>query len=125
PYPDRSAGVPKHSGEYRTSRRGSSQFHDHEPAYAERLLRTGELRDRAADRRAQHVERRIPASARAAPDRLNQPERPGLRGGGEQQRLPPESELREQQPVFSAGGLLLRRPARLVHAAPGAMGELP
>ena len=50
--------------------------------------------------RAQHLERRLPASARTSSDRLRQSERANLRGVGQQQRMPPEPELREQQPVF-------------------------
>ena len=50
---------------------------------------------------AQHGQRRLPVPARREPDHLGEPERADVRGGGHQQRLPSESELREQQPVFS------------------------
>jgi len=42
-------------------------------------------------------------SARAASDRFDQPERGHLLGVGQQQWMPPESQLCEQQPVFVAG----------------------
>ena len=40
-----------------------------------------------------HSERRLPASARTAPDHFGESERPDVRGRRHQQRLPPESEL--------------------------------
>ena len=50
---------------------------------------------------------------------------PDLRGLRHQQRLPAESELCQQQPVFVAGGFPLRRPARLLRAAARRVGQLP
>ena len=61
----------------------------------------------------------------AEPDHVGESERADVRGGGHQQRMPPEPELREQQPVFVRGGLQLSRPARVVRAAAGAVGQLP
>jgi hypothetical protein len=57
--------------------------------------------------RAQHLERGLPASARAPSHRFRQSERAHLHGVGQQQRMPPEPELREQQPVFLPGRLSL------------------
>ena len=55
------------------------------------------------------AERRLPARARAASDHFRESERARVHGGGHQQRLPSESELRQRQPVFLAGGFALRR----------------
>ena len=74
---------------------------------------------------AQHGERRLPVRARPEPDHLGESERADLRGGGHQQRLPPEPDLREQQPVFAVRGVQLSRLARVVRAAADAMGKLP
>ena len=63
--------------------------------------RAGQPGDRAAVGRAQHAERGLPASARTAPDRFGQSERASVRGVGQQQRLPSESGLRQQQPVLA------------------------
>ena len=49
---------------------------------------------------------------------------PGLRRHRYQQRLPSESGLCEQQPVFVGGTFELSRSARVVHAAPGPVGSL-
>ena len=54
-----------------------------------------------------------------------QPERPVVRRGGDQQRLPANLRLRQQQPVLAVGLVELSRPARLVGAAAGAVGVLP
>ena len=56
-----------------------------------------------------NAERRLPACARTASDYFGEPERALVHGGGHQQRLPSESELRQRQPVFFAGGFALRR----------------
>ena len=50
---------------------------------------------------AQHGQRRLPVHARPEPDHLGEPERADVRGRRHQQRLPAESDLREQQPVFA------------------------
>ena len=42
---------------------------------------------------------------------------PIVHGRRHQQRLPPESELRQRQPVFFAGRFALRRPARFLRPA--------
>ena len=70
---------PEHPGEPDAAAGRAVQLHHHEPPHAERLFRAGQLRDRAAARRAQHVERRLPASARTAPDRVGESERAHLR----------------------------------------------
>ena len=67
---------------------------------AERVFPAGERRGRAAARRARHGQRRPTSSARAEPDHVGESERAVVRGGGHQQRVPPEPELCEQQPVF-------------------------
>ena len=92
--------------------------------HAERLFAAGERRGRAADRGTQHRQRRLPVLAGAEPDHVGESERAVVRGGRDQQRLPPEPDLREQQPVLVGGGLQLSRPACLVRAAAGAVGQL-
>ena len=75
--------------------------------------------------RADHRQRRVSVPARTASAHVRQPERADLRRLGHQQRLPAEPELREQQSVLLGRRVQLSRPARLVHAAAGAMGQLP
>ena len=64
----------------------------------------------------------VPAGAKS-PD-VNQPECAGLRGGGDQQWLPPESELREQRPVLFRRTVELPRPSSVGGPAAGALGTL-
>jgi hypothetical protein len=59
------------------------------------------------------------------PDRPGESERAHVRGGRHEQRVPPEPELREQQPVFAAGPLHLPRDARRLCPAAHPLGELP
>ena len=75
--------------------------------------------------RPRHGQRGIPVCARAELDHVDQSERAVVRGGRHQQRVPPEPELCEQQPVFLGRGFQLPRPAPLVRAAARAMGQLP
>ena len=102
--------------------RDARQLRDHGSSDAERLLAAGEHRSGAAVERTGHLQRRLPARARAQPDHDGQPERADLRRVRQQQRLPAQSQLREQQPVFARGVFELPRAARVVRAAPDGHG---
>ena len=119
----RGACFPEHPQQPGDSARRAVQLHHHEPAHAECLFGAGQPRDRAAARTEQHAQRRLSARARTASDCFGESERAGLRGVGQQQWMPSESELRQQQPVFPLAdshydGLhvsFVQRPARWGH----------
>ena len=52
---NRRAGLSEHPPQHRPAGRRAGQLHDHGSEHAERLLAAGQLRDRAAARRAQHA----------------------------------------------------------------------
>ena len=106
------AGVSEHPQQPDASGGRPVQLQHHGPAHEERLLRAGQLRNRATTRRAQHAERGLSARARAASDHFRESERARVHGRRNQQRLPAQSDLRQRQPVFLAGRFPLRRPAR-------------
>ena len=118
------AGVPEHP-QRRRAVGHAGQPDDDGPRPAERVLAAGQRRGRAAARRARHGQRRLPVSARPQPADVGQPERADLRG----RRAPTTAAGRiptyaQQQPVLVGRRLELPRPARLVHAAAGALGPL-
>ena len=59
------------------------------------------------------------------PDHVDEPERADVRGAGTNNGCRPNPDLREQQPVFVGRRLELSRPARVVRAAAGRVGQLP
>ena len=111
-----SAGVSEHP-DRRRAVGDPAEPDDHGSPAEERLLAAGQRRGRAPVRRADDGERRLSAPARTAIADGGESERPGVSAGGDQQRLPPEPGLREQQPVLLGRRLQLRRPARLGDAA--------
>ena len=123
-YAGGSAGVSEHPGRRRAIG-DPAEPDDHGSPAAERLLTAGQRRGRAPVRRADDGERRLPAPARTAIADGGESERPGVCAGGEQQRLPPEPGLREQQPVLLGRRLQLRRPACLGDTASGPLGPVP
>ena len=102
--------------------RDSSQSDDDGSRLAERLLAPGKRGGRAADRRAQNGQRRVSLRPRRAAADVHQPERARLRRLGQQQRLPAQPRLREQQPVFVGRHVHVSRPARVAAASAGTLG---
>ena len=80
---------------------------------------------RAPARRSKYGQRRIPVRARTRPDHGGESERAVVRGVRDQQWLPAQSELREQQSVFSGGRFQLSRSPCVSSAAAGSVGLLP
>ena len=66
---------------------------------------------------SRHDQRRLSVLPRREPADVDQPERPDVRGGRHQQRLPAGLDVREQQPVPRRRRLELSRPARHLPAA--------
>ena len=96
----RRAGVSEHP-ERRRAVGHAVQPDDDGPEHAERVFAAGERRGRAAARARSTVSVGYQYTARAEPDHVGESERADVRGGGHQQRLPAEPDLREQQPVFA------------------------
>ncbi len=102
----------------------AGQLHDDGREPAECVLAAGQRRGRAQLGASRTVSVGYQYIARREPADVGEPERADLRGGRHQQRLPAESDLREQQPVFVGRRVELPRPARLVRAAADGLGEL-
>ena len=119
----RSPGVSEHPERLRAVGH-AAQPDDDGPEPGERLFTTGQRGGGAAAGRAEHAERGVSVRRRAEPADVREPERPHVRALGDQQRLPPESDLRQQQPILVGRRVQLSRPARLLRSAPRAMGPL-
>ena len=117
----RRAGLSEHP-QRRRPNRDARQPDDDEPRNGERVFDAGQPRSRAPARRPQHGERRVSIRAREQPHHLGQSERALVRGVGDEQRVPAQPELRQQQPVFAGGRVQLSRPPRVVRPAAGVRG---
>ena len=107
----RGAGLSEHPSRRRALRH-PRQFDDDGSEHAERVLDTGECRGRTAARQQEYRQRRLSVRARPGPDHVGESECAVVRGVGNEQRVPSQSRLRQQQPVLPGGRLQLSRAAR-------------
>ncbi len=119
--PSGRAGVPRHS-ERRDPVGDAAEPDHHASEHAECLFASGRRRGRTSAWRSHDDRHRLSVRPRRGSDHFGEPERAVVRRRRDEQRLPPESELREQQPVLAAGDVELSRPACVVRAAAGAVG---